>query len=180
MQLFGFPSINKDGSSATKMEFYQKPESHQTQNSSSELKTLEPTIEGKRPRKQSITSKSNENNCPEIDIKQEIPSFDDDYDMKYECGENEENNEEIQSSYPDLALKEEEEDFKVQKKKRKKKAIITKKKREIITEEKENNQEMGENADDSYCAICERDLGRPQYLRRHMKFAHDTKRKPFR
>ena len=39
---------------------------------------------------------------------------------------------------------------------------------------------VGENADDSYCAICERDLGRPQYLRRHMKFAHDTKRKPFR
>ena len=182
MQLFGFPSINKDGSSATKMEFYQKPESQQTQNSSSELKTLEPTIEGKRPRKQSITSKSNENNCPEIDIKQEIPSFDDYYvsnDMKYECGENEENNEEIQSSYPDLALKDEE-DFKVQKKKRTKKAIKTKKKTEIITEEKENNQEMGENADDSYCAICERDLGRPQYLRRHMKFAHDTKRKPFR
>ena len=81
MQLFGFPSINKDGSSATKMEFYQKPESQQTQNSSSELKTLEPTIEGKRPRKQSITSKSNENNCPEIDIKQEIPSFDDDYTL---------------------------------------------------------------------------------------------------
>ena len=104
--------------------------------------------------------------------------------MKYECGENEENNEEIQSSYPDLALKEEEDkDFEVKKKKRKKKAIIpkkNKKKREIITEEKENNQEMGENADDSYCAICERDLGRPQYLRRHMKFAHDTKRKPFR
>ena len=25
VQLFGFPSINKDGSSATKMEFYQKP-----------------------------------------------------------------------------------------------------------------------------------------------------------
>jgi ribosomal protein S8E len=104
--------------------------------------------------------------------------------MKYECEENEENNEEIQSSYPDLALKEED-DFQVQKmkKKRKKKGIITKKKkkkREIITEEKENNQEIGENADDSYCAICERDLGRPQYLRRHMKFAHDTKRKPFR
>ena len=97
--------------------------------------------------------------------------------MKYECGENEENNEEIQSSYPDLALKEEEDkDFEVKKKKRKKKAIIpkkNKKKREIITEEKENT-------DDSYCAICERDLGRPQYLRRHMKFAHDTKRKPFR
>jgi ribosomal protein S8E len=104
--------------------------------------------------------------------------------MKYECEENEENNEEIQSSYPDLALKEED-DFQVQKmkKKRKKKGIITKKKkkkREIITEEKENNQEIGENTDDSYCAICERDLGRPQYLRRHMKFAHDTKRKPFR
>ena len=71
MQLFGFPSINKDGSSATKMEFYQKPESQQTQNSSSELKTLEPTNESKRPRKQSITPKSNENNCPEIDIKEE-------------------------------------------------------------------------------------------------------------
>ena len=148
---------------------------------------MEPTNERKRPRKQSITSKSNGNNCPEIDIKQEIPSFDDDYvnnDMKYECGENEENNEEIQSNYPDLALKEEEdEDFEVKKKKRKKKAIITKKikkKREIVTEEKENNQEMGENADDTYCAICERDLGRPQYLKRHMKFAHDTKRKPFR
>ena len=101
--------------------------------------------------------------------------------MKYEC---EENNEEIQSNYPDLALKEEEdEDFEVKKKKRKKKAIITKKnkkKREIVTEEKENNQEIGENAGDTYCAICERDLGRPQYLRRHMKFAHDTKRKPFR
>merc|ERR1711956_199259 len=110
--LFGFPSINKDGSSATKMEFYQKPESRQTQNSSSEQKTLEPTIEGKRLRKQTITSKSNGNNCPEIDIKQEIPSFDDDYDeMKYECGENEENNEEIQSSYPDVALKEEEEEY---------------------------------------------------------------------
>ena len=66
--------------------------------------------------------------------------------MKYECGENEENNEEIQSNYPDLALKEEEdEDFKVKKKKRKKKAIITKKnkkKRDIITEEKENNHEI--------------------------------------
>ena len=110
---------------------------------------MEPTNERKRPRKQSITSKSNGNNCPEIDIKQEVPSFDDDYvnnDMKYECGENEENNEEIQSNYPDLALKEEEdEDFEVKKKKRKKKAIITKKikkKREIVTEEKENNQEI--------------------------------------
>ena len=56
-----------------------KPESHKTQNSISELKTLEPTIEGKRPRKPSIISKSNGNSCPEIDIKQEIPSFDDDY-----------------------------------------------------------------------------------------------------
>ena len=64
------------------MEFYQKPESHQTQNSNSEQKTLDPTIEGKRPGKQSITSKSNGNNCPEIDIKQEIPSFDDDYVSK--------------------------------------------------------------------------------------------------
>ena len=104
--------------------------------------------------------------------------------MKYECEENEENNEEIQSSYPDLALKEEDEDFQVQKKKRKKKTIIitkkNKKKRDIIIEEKENNKEIGENTDDTYCAICERDLGRPQYLRRHMKFAHDTKRKPFR
>ena len=47
--------------------------------------------------------------------------------MKYECGEIEENIEEIQPSYPDLALKEEG-DFEVQnkKKKRKKKAIITK------------------------------------------------------
>ena len=64
------------------MEFYQKPESHQTQSSSSEPKTLEPTNEGKRPRKQSISSKSNGNNCPEIDIKQEIQSFDDEYVSK--------------------------------------------------------------------------------------------------